>query len=73
VVAVVTGEVFVPHTADGGSSGLTLTIGGISYRTTLEYSSAWGAEPITAEVQDVMRAVDAADAECAARRKTTLS
>jgi TonB family protein len=74
VVAVVRGQVFIPRTADGASSGLTLTTGGSSYRTSFEYGSSWyGAEPISAEVQDVMRALRTADAECAARTKASAS
>jgi TonB family protein len=64
VVAVVRGEVFIPHTADAGTSKITLTASGTSYETSFEYGYSPGVEPVPAEVENLTRAFDAADAAC---------
>jgi TonB family protein len=71
VVAAVRAEIFIPpRTMDGGSSDLTLTAGGLTYATAFEYFPTYGdRHPIPTAVQDVMRAFDAADAECARPRR----
>ncbi|MDQ6943039.1 MAG: energy transducer TonB [Candidatus Eremiobacteraeota bacterium] len=67
VVAVVRGEVFIPHTADAGSSKITLTASRTSYETSFEYGYPPGVEPVPAEVENLTRAFEAADAACKRR------
>ncbi len=70
IAAVRAGFFMPPHTMDGGSSSVTLLAGGLTYGTAIEYFSTYGDwHPIPAAVQDVLHAFDAADAECARRRR----
>jgi hypothetical protein len=65
VVAVVRNAIFIPHSVDPAISNLELVSAGTSYRTGFEYgSSSNDAAPISASLQDVTRAFDAADAQC---------
>ncbi len=70
VIALVRGETIVPHVMDGGSGHLTLTTGGITYQTGFDFGNTpAAAEPGSAAAYDLMRAFDAADADCMRRRR----
>jgi hypothetical protein len=70
VIAAVRAGYFTPRTMDGGSISLTLTAGGVAYGTAFEYFSTYGDwHPIPSAMHDVMHAFDAADTECARRRR----
>ena len=64
VVAVVRGEVFIPHTDDLPTSKITLTAGAASYGTSFDFGYEPGVEPVPAEVTNLTHAFEAADALC---------